>query len=167
MEAIPACGIVDIRSTSGSFAALTKQGEVRSWGASRLCGHPHLRVPPNVEQIRATDGAFAALHQGGTVTTWGNPNLGGSIKLVQKEVFAIQWLTANSTMFIVGRADHVIVYWGNHTGILTPCFDPAGELKCPEDDANPYPKKEWDLKASVVWSEGVDNHVVECPPRPN
>ena len=167
MEAIPACGIVDIRSTSGSFAALTKQGEVRSWGASRLCGHPHLRVPPNVEQIRATDGAFAALHQGGTVTTWGNPNLGGSIKLVQKEVFAIQWLTANSTMFIVGRADHVIVYWGNHTGILTPCFDPAGELKCPEDDANPYPKKEWDLKASVLWSEGVDNHVVECPPRPN
>ena len=70
-------------------------------------------------------------------------------------------------MFIAGRADHVIVYWGNHTGILTPCFDPAGELKCPEDDANPYPQKEWDLKASVVWSEGVDNHVVECPPRPN
>ena len=100
MEAIPACGIVDIISTSGSFAALIKQGEVRSWGVSRLCGHPHSGIPPNVEQLRATDGAFAALHRGGTVTTWGNPNLGGSTKLVQKEVFAIQWLTANSTMFI-------------------------------------------------------------------
>ena len=167
MEAVPACGIVDIISTTGSFAALAKNGDVRSWGVSRLCGHPHLRIPPNVEQIRATDGAFAALHKGGTVTTWGNPNLGGSIKLVQKEVFAIQWLTANSTMFFAGRTDHVVVYWGCRTGILTPCFDPAGELGCPEDDANPYPKKEWGLKASVAWSEGVGNLIVESPPRPN
>ena len=116
--AIPACGIVDIRSTSSLFAALTKQEEVRSWGASRLCGHPHLRVPPNVEQIRATDGTFAALHQRGHRNNMGQLELEGSIKLVQKEVFSIQWLTANSTMFIAERANYVVVCWKYHTGIM-------------------------------------------------
>ena len=167
MEAIPAFGIVDIISTSGSFAALTENGDVRSWGASRLCGHPHLRIPPNVELIRATDGAFAALHKEGTVTTWGNPNLGGNITLVQNEVFAIQWITANSTIFFAGRADHVIAYWGLHTGILTPCFNPAGELGPPKDRTDPYRENEWGLEASVVWSEGVGSLLLECPPRPN
>ena len=62
MEAIPPSGVVDIIGTSGSFAALTENGEVRAWGAFRLLGHADLRIPPKVETIRATVGAFAALH---------------------------------------------------------------------------------------------------------
>ena len=120
-EAIPACGIVDIISTSGLFAALTKKGEVRSWGVSRLCGHPHSRIPP----------------------MWNR--FGPRMVLLLPCTKGVLWLTANSTMFIAGRANHVVVYWGFHTGILTPCFDPAGELRCSKDDANPYPKKEWRL----------------------
>ena len=54
-----------------------------------------------------------------------------------KKMFAIQWITANSTIFFAGRADHVIVYWGFHTGILTPCIDPTGELGHPNDEAIP------------------------------
>ena len=153
MEAFPAVGIVDIISTSGSFAALTDNGDVQSWGASRLCGHPHLRIPPNVELIRATDGAFAALHKKWHSNCMGNPNLGGNITLVQNKLFAIQWITANSRIFFAGRADHVIVYWGFHTEILTPCIDPTGELGHLNDEANPNRKKGWGLKASVVWSE--------------
>ena len=167
MEAIPAGGIVDIISTWASFAALTENGDVRSWGASRLLGQPHLRVPPNVEIIRATDGAFAALRKEGSVSVWGNPNLGGDITLVQSELYAVQWLTASSTIMFAGRADHAIVYWGFHTGILTPCCYPAGELGHPKEFTEPCRRKEWGLEASVVWSEGAANLLLEYPPRPN
>ena len=99
METVPAEGVVDIISTYGSFAALTKNGEVRSWGASSLPGQPCPEIPPNVETIRATSGAFAALHKDGTVTTWGDQSVGGDISLVHNELRAIQWIAANSILF--------------------------------------------------------------------
>ena len=166
METVPAEGVVDIISTYGSFAALTKNGEVRSWGASSLPGQPCLEIPPNVEIVRATSGAFAALHKDGTVTTWGNPEVGGNISLVHNELRAIQWITANSTIFFAGRADHAIVYWGFHTGILTLCCYPAGELGHPKEYTRPDCRKVRGLEASVVWSEGAANLMLEYPPRP-
>ena len=167
MEAIPASGVVDIIGTSGSFAALTETGEVRAWGAFRLLGHADLRIPPKVETIRATVGAFAALHKDGTVTAWGNPNVGGNVTLVQEELFAIQWIAANSTIFFAGRADHAIVYWGVHTGILIPCCSPAGDLGHPTECAELDCRKGWGLEASVAWSEGAANLSLELPPHSN
>ena len=150
METVPAEGDVDIISTYGSFAALTKNGEVRSWEASSLPEQPCLKIPPNVETIRATSGAFAALHKDGMVTTWGNPAVGRNISLVHNELKAIQWITANSTIFFAGRADHVIVYWGFHTGILYLCCYSAGELGHPKEYTRPDSQKVWGLDASVV-----------------
>ena len=153
IETVPAGAIVDVISTAGSFAALTENGVVRSWGADSLPGQPYLEIPPNVELVRATSGAFAALHKNGTVTTWGNPEVGGNIALVQNELIAIQWIAANSTIFFAGRADHAIVYWGFHTGILTPCCYPAGELGHPREYVGPDCRKAW---------SGVKERLILC-----
>ena len=153
-------------STYGSFAALTKNGEVRSWGASSPPGQPCLEVPPNVEIIRATSGAFAALRKDGTVTTWGDPAVGGNISLVRNELRTIQWITANSTTFFAGRADHAIVYWGFHTGILYLCCYSAGELGHPKEYTRPDSRKVWGLDANVVWTGGYQLNVgIPAPPR--
>ena len=162
MEAIPAGGIVDIISTIASFAALTENGEVRSWGASRLLGQPHLRVPPNVEIIRATDGAFAALHKEGSVSVWGNPIWEETPRFICSTMAHGQ---LNNHVCREGRPCNSVL--GFHTGILTPCCYPAGELGHPEEFTEPCRRKEWGLEASVVWSEGAANLLLKYPPRPN
>ena len=86
---------------------------------------------------------------------------------MQEELFAIQWIAANSTTILAGRADHAIVYWGVHTGILAPCCSPAGDLGHPNEVTEPDRKKGWGLEASVVWSEGATNLLLELPPHSN
>ena len=66
----------------------------------------------------------------------------------------------NSTMMFAGRADHAVIYWGFHTGILTPRFYPGGELGHLKDFTEPYRRRETPgrgLDANVGWSEGAVN----------
>ena len=170
MEAIPARGVVEIVNTNSAFAALSNDGSVRCWGEPRCGGEAHWSITPNVVIVRATEGAFAALRQDGFVTVWGNPRLGGDITPVRAELYAVQWLVTHSTMIFAGRADHAVFYWGTHTRILTPCFYPGGELGHPKDFTEPRRRQETSsrgLDASVVWSEGAVNLVLESPPRPS
>ena len=63
--------VVKIYSTSSAFAALRKDGTVRTWGRS---GGDSSSVQPdlvNVVKIFSTRAAFAALRKDGTVRTWG------------------------------------------------------------------------------------------------
>ena len=135
-------------------------------GTSSHPGQLCLEIPPNVETTRATSGAFAALHKDGTVTTRGDPAAGGNTPPAHNEPTATQWIAANSTMFFAGRADHAIVYWGFHTGILYLCCYSAGELGHPKDYIRPDSRRVWGVDASVVWSEGATNLMLEYPPRP-
>ena len=145
----PAGGIVDIIRTVASFAALTEDGDVRSWNASRHCEDSYLSTSLNVELVRATHGAFAAFHKKGFATVRGNPNLGGNIALVRSELMQCP------TIILAGRADHAVKYWGFHTGILL--HTGGGELEHPRELVyRAVPLKEG---VSVVWSKVL----LECP----
>ena len=66
VEAIPACGIVDIRSTSG---AIKCTGELVTWGCPQSGGA--LCLPLYSVVVQATKYTFASLHEGSFLHLWG------------------------------------------------------------------------------------------------
>ena len=88
---------------------------------------------PHAESVHATEGAFATLHRGGSVIASGHPFFGGEGAIVRKDLYNVQWLEANATMMFAGRSDLAVIYWGAHTGILTPLISPGGELGRPSN----------------------------------
>ena len=81
------------------------------------------------------------------VTAWSHPYFGEESEMVRHELYDIQWLPTNATMFFAIRTDLVVVYWGAHVGIL---------------DSSAFCRKELDLGPSVMQANQASNQKNNC-----
>ncbi|EMD1178354.1 hypothetical protein VP758_004966 [Vibrio harveyi] len=98
-----------------SFAAITMDGRVMSWGHNQRGGDSSLVADKltDIKKIYPIDFAYAALKNDGTVVTWGHPLYGGDSSAVNSNLTNVVDIFSNGFAFAALKNDGTVVTWGD------------------------------------------------------
>lgn len=109
-------GVVDIVGGYNAFAALTKEGEVVTWGfptTDLSYTIPTDEELSNITKVYTNTSSFAALQEGGSVITWGKRSLGGDSSSVDLSSDVVAIYPASKTFgYTALKSDGSAVTWG-------------------------------------------------------
>jgi alpha-tubulin suppressor-like RCC1 family protein len=113
--------IKHIYSNRASFAALTGEGKVITWGQKSSGGDSSKvadQLQSAVKEIVSNRNAYAAIKNDGSVITWGDAAYGGDSSAVTGQLkSAVKSIVSNPESFAALKADGSVVTWGKeHAG---------------------------------------------------
>ncbi len=99
--------VVQIYSTASTFAAVTKEKRLFTWGTERA----EWARDSDVVAVTTTKSAFAALHSDGSLKVWGSPVYGGSLYLPLLPA-KVKKVYANHNTFVAVLENGALFEWG-------------------------------------------------------
>jgi len=124
-------GYVRVCPAIKSYAGLTEDGQVWTWGDKKTGGEIPETLSPRVERVvsvSSTHRSFSALTESGEVISWGTPTYGGDNSPVAGKLKAgIQMLVSTSGAFAALRGGAVLC-WGLEDHGAVPPKDVAKKI---------------------------------------
>ena len=117
--------VKEIQASANSFAALTMQGSVVTWGPGvddmGAKVKKRLAAKGRIRAIQYNENAFAAITESGSVITWGDEESGGAMPdgILSSSVDAIQ---SAGEGFCAVTQDKTAVPWGRQNSFGVRCF---------------------------------------------
>lgn len=108
--------IVNIYSNHASFAAVTGEGRVITWGYPKYGGDSSKvkdQLQSGVVSITSNINAYAAIKIDGSVITWGDVSVGGDSSSVSAQLKSeVKKIVSNTQSFAAIKTDGSVVIWG-------------------------------------------------------